>query len=70
MLICGAFYPVQRPLVLTIAALSKLFFISLVFSHELFRGQAGVSAVVDLVMVILFAVYLFAAGRHSRNQKA
>jgi hypothetical protein len=44
---------------------SKLFFISLLFGHGLLKGQAGISAAIDLVMTLLFAVYLFASKRGS-----
>jgi hypothetical protein len=58
MLVYGAFHPAQRPLVLTVAGASKVFFIALMFTHGLLRGQAAVSGAIDLVMVVLFAVYL------------
>jgi hypothetical protein len=50
-----------RPLVLTVAGLSKLIFIGLVLAHgsQYFGGQAGLSVAVDAVIVALFASYLF-----------
>lgn len=60
MLIYGAYDPPGRPLILTVAGISKLIFIGLVVSHgsQYLGHQVGVSVVVDLVMVILFVVYL------------
>lgn len=60
MLIYGAFRPAVRPLVLSVAGLSKVVFITLVLtSGRQFLGhQVGVSVVVDSVMVLLFAAYL------------
>ncbi len=65
MLIYGAFHPPTRPLVLTIAGLSKLTFIGLVLAYGIpYLGlQAAVSLVVDLVMVALFVCCLAAARR-------
>ena len=63
MLIYGAFQPHVRPLVLTVAGVSKVAFIALVLSHgNLFLShQAGVAVVTDSVMVVLYAAYLLAA---------
>ena len=68
MLIYGAFRPPARPLVLTVAGLSKLTFIGVVLVHgrEFLGHQAGVSIAVDGIMVALFAIYLLAAGRDGR----
>ena len=65
MLIYGAFRPASRPLVLTVAGLSKLVFIGLVLAQgDRFLGhQAGVAVVIDSLMVVLFAAYLVAARR-------
>lgn len=61
MLIYGAYRPAVRPLVLSVAAASKLAFIALVLMHGgRFLGQAGVALAVDLVLVTLFALYLAA----------
>lgn len=70
MLIYGAFNPVSRPLVLTVAGLSKLIFISLVLIHggQYLAEQVGIAIAIDLVMVILFFSYLVAV-RH-RNAVA
>ena len=60
MLIYGAFNPAMRPLVLTIAGVSKLIFIGLVLAYgrQYLGGQAGLSIAIDLVMVALFTAYL------------
>jgi hypothetical protein len=65
MLIYGAFNPPTRPLVLTVAGLSKLTFIGLVLTYgtQYLGHQAGVSIAVDFVMVVLFICYLMAARR-------
>ena len=67
MLIYGAFNPASRPLVLTIAGLSKIVFIGLVLAYggRYLGRQVGISIVVDAVMVLLFIVYL-AATRTAR----
>jgi len=59
MLLYGAFRPLVRPLVVTVAATSKIIFIGLVLAHGgRYLGYAGVAIAVDLVLVALFAVYL------------
>ena len=60
MLIYGAFNPAVRPLVLFVAAASKLIFIVLVTMNggRYLQTQAGVSIAVDSVMVLLFFAYL------------
>jgi hypothetical protein len=67
MLIYGAFRPAQRPLLLTVAGASKVFFITLMFTHGLLRGQAAISGVIDLVMVVLFALYLIGSNRGAQS---
>jgi hypothetical protein len=65
MLIYGAFDPPGRPLILTVAGLSKLVFIGLVLAHgsRYFVGQARVAVVIDLLMVALFIGYLIGVRR-------
>jgi hypothetical protein len=65
MLIYGAFEPPKRPLILIIAGISKLIFIGLVLSQggRYLGHQAGVAIIIDLLMVILFAIYLVSAHR-------
>jgi len=60
MLIYGAFSPASRPLVLTVAGVSKLVFIGLVLNYgtQFLGQQAGVATGIDLVMVVLFIAYL------------
>ena len=60
MLIYGAFSPASRPLVLTVAGASKLVFIGLVLTYgtQFLGQQVGVAMGIDLVMVVLFIVYL------------
>ena len=63
MLIYGAFTPASRPLVLSVAAVSKLTFIGLVLAEgpRFLGAQAGTAIAIDFVIVILFAVYLMAS---------
>ncbi len=64
MLIYGAFHPASRPLVLTVAGLSKLIFVGLVLLQGTqYLGRAGVAIGIDLGMVVLFIVYLAALRR-------
>jgi len=65
MLIYGAFNPASRPLVLTVAGISKLVFIGLVLTYgtQFLGQQVGVAMGIDLVMVVLFAVYLIRWGQ-------
>jgi len=65
MLIYGAFVPPVRPLVLTVAGLSKLAFIDLVLAHgtQYLGHQAGLAIAIDLVMVVLFIGYLVGVRR-------
>ena len=60
MLLYGAYHPPVRPLVLTVAGLSKVIFIGLVLAHgtQYLGHQAGLAIGIDLVMVVLFIVYL------------
>jgi len=66
MLIFGAFNPQSRPLILTVASLSKLTFIALVLTHgrHYLGQQAGVAIGIDFVMVLLFAAYLIRTRRY------
>ena len=67
MLIYGAYHAAVRPLVLAVAALSKLVFIALVLAQgsRYLGQQAGIAIAVDAVWVVLFALYL-AATRNAR----
>ena len=65
MLIYGAFNASVRPLVLIVAAASKVVFIALVLANggRFLRGQAAISITVDSLMVVLFASYLAFPGK-------
>ncbi|HEX4946329.1 MAG TPA: hypothetical protein VFZ34_06695 [Blastocatellia bacterium] len=69
MLIYGALDPPSRPLVLTVAGISKLIFIGLVLAqgNRYLSHQAGTAVVVDLVMVALFFLYLIGLRRTRRS---
>jgi hypothetical protein len=61
MLIHGAFTPPVRPLVLTVASISKAFFIVLVLAEgSRYIAQAGLAVAIDSVMIVLFVWYLLA----------
>jgi hypothetical protein len=62
MLIYGAFRPTARPLVLSVAGLSKVTFITLVLSQgaRYLSNLAGLAIGIDTLMVGLFAWYLLA----------
>ena len=64
MLVYGAYHPPVRPLVLTVAATSKVAFIGLVLGHgSRYLGHAGLAIAVDVVLVALFATYLIGLRR-------
>jgi hypothetical protein len=65
MLLYGAFHPPVRPLVLSVAGLSKAIFLALVLSQgaRYLSNQAGLAIAIDSVMIALFAWYLLAPGR-------
>lgn len=65
MLIYGAYHAAVRPLVLTIAAVSKLIFILLILAQgaRYLGHQAGIAIAIDAVWVVLFVLYLVAARR-------
>ena len=67
MLIYGAFVPVVRALVLTVAGASKLVFIALILTigGPLIASRAGLTIGIDLVMVLLYATYLIATRRRA-----
>ena len=60
MLIYGAYDPPARPLIVTVAALSKLIFIALVlvYGRHYLGQQAGMVVAIDSAMVLLYAGYL------------
>ena len=65
MLIYGAYHAAVRPLVLTVAGLSKLVFIVLVLAQgsRYLGQQAGIAIAIDAVWVVLFALYLTGSRR-------
>jgi len=64
MLIYGAYHPPVRPLILSVAGLSKVVFIGLVVTHGTqYLGQAGLAIAIDIVMVGLFVGYLIGVHR-------
>jgi hypothetical protein len=66
MLLYGAYHPPVRPLVLSVAAASKIVFIGLVLAHGgRFLDQAGIAIAVDVVLVALFVMYLLQPHRRS-----
>src|SRR5262245_472947 len=68
MLISGAFNSLVRPLVLTVAGISKVAFIALILTHGrpyLVDGSAGIAVASDVVQVMLFSAYLIARQRRS-----
>lgn len=71
MLIYGAYHLPSRPLVLTVASVSKLIFISLalLYGRQYLDQQVGVAIVTDFVMVLLFVAYLLRSPRNAATQK-
>lgn len=69
MLIYGAFHPAVRPLVLTVAGLSKAAFIALVLvgGRPFLSHQAGVAVVSDVIQVTLFLGYLLVAPKAAKE---
>jgi hypothetical protein len=68
MLIYAAYHPATRPLVLTVAGISKLTFIILVLVHgqQYLDEQAGVAIAVDAVWVLLFVGYFIGVRNAAR----
>jgi len=60
MLIYGAYHAQGRPMILTVAALSKLVFIGLTLTYgsQFLGQQVSVAIAIDSLMVILFVCYL------------
>ena len=69
MLIYGAFRPHVRGLVLTVAGLSKVIFISLIVVYgRQYLDKVGIALAIDSLMVLLFVAYL--AGSYRANRVA
>ncbi len=64
MLIYGAFRPIHRTLIITVATISKMVFIGLVLTiGSQYLGKAGVAIAFDSAVVVLFIVYLASVRR-------
>ena len=70
LLIYAAQKPDMRPVALTLAGVSKLVFAALVLSYgtRFLSHQAGVAVAIDLMWVLVFALYLWLAGRRRVDQ--
>lgn len=65
MLIYGAYHNAVRPLILTVAGVSKLMFILLVLTYgRQYLGHAGLAVGFDSLMVALFTTYLIGVRRN------
>jgi len=64
MLIYGAFKPAVRNYSLIIAGINKIIFIGLIlfFGRQYMPFGLGTAIIVDAIMILLFAVYLFNSG--------
>lgn len=69
MLIYGAFHAAVRPLILTVAGISKVTFIALilVLGRPFLSHQAGIAVVSDVIQVSLFVAYMLSAGGHGKR---
>ena len=66
MLIYGAYVPVHRGLILTVASISKIIFILLILIHgSQFLSVAAPALIFDTVVVVLYVVFLMT----TRNEK-
>jgi hypothetical protein len=68
MLIYGAFNAAVRPLVLIVAGISKIAFITLILSvgRQFLGHQAGIAVVSDVIQVSLFLGYLLASAKNGK----
>jgi uncharacterized protein YacL len=67
MLIYGAFNPINRSFILTVASISKVVFISLVLVYGgQYLAKAGIAVVFDSIVVLLYVAYLLGV-RQDRN---
>jgi len=69
LLIYGAFNPGVRFLVLTVAGLSKVAFITLILisGRQFLGSQAGTAVMSDVLQVAAFALYMVAVGRDPQS---
>jgi hypothetical protein len=69
MQIYGAFNPLNRSLIVVISIISKLTFVSLVLIYSRqYLGQAGTAVIIDLVIVILFIIYMISDRQKITNK--
>ena len=69
MQIYGAFNPLNRSLIVVISIISKLTFVSLVLIYgRQYLGQAGTAMIIDLVIVILFIMYMISDRQKVTNK--
>ena len=62
MLIYGAYHEVHRRLILTVAAIGKLFLVGLIFAYgSAYLDKAMVTIVFDTIVALIYIAYLFAA---------
>jgi hypothetical protein len=67
LLIYGALHPPSRKLALVVTGASKIAFIALILAQgDRFMSGLGVAVVIDSIMVVLFAAYVF-FGKPTRN---
>jgi len=67
MLIYGAFNPVHRSLIIIVATISKVTFISLVVTiGSQYLNKAGIAIAFDWVIVLLFLLYLVGVWSQSK----
>ena len=71
MLIYGAYDAPGRPLILTVAGISKLVFIALVLAHgrDFLGHQVSVAILIDLAAVALFIAYLIGVRRNRSSAR-
>lgn len=71
MLIYGAFNPPARPLILIVAGISKLVFVSLLFTYgRQYLGKAGLAAGIDLMWVVVYVAILMSTRTVRRSVTA
>ena len=70
MLIYGAFVPPARRLVLSVATISKIWFVGLLFTvgHDYLDHPIHAAVIVDSIEVLLFVAYLLATRHPMRAQ--
>jgi energy-converting hydrogenase Eha subunit E len=71
MLIYGAYHPPVRALALIVAAATKATFIGLLVTlgRPYLAQQAGIAAAIDVVMIVLFSLYLLTPPTTARARR-